>query len=112
MSSLDVCRHFLRRRRHPKGDLMDPDLLITQFEVNRAHLRAVAHRITGNLYDADDALQSAWITARSTAPETIDRPAAWLTTVTSREALDILRLRQRRAEVDIDRLEIWRAAGP
>jgi RNA polymerase sigma-70 factor, ECF subfamily len=91
---------------------MDPETLVSQFEENRSHLRAVAFRITGNLYDADDALQSAWLTTRSTAPDTVERPAAWLTTVTSREALGVLRRRRRQAEVDIDRLDDHAAADP
>ena len=59
----------------------------------------VAYRITGSRKsDAEDAVQEAWIRWSSAAPGSIDNPPGWLTTVTSRIALDHLRSAQQRRE--------------
>ena len=69
------------------------------FERERPRLTGLAYRITCSLADAEDVVQEAWIrwAARDTA--TVDNPAGWLTTVTSRLALDRLRAQRRRREV-------------
>lgn len=64
----------------------------------RARLVGVAYRITGSRVDAEDVVQEAWERAQRVDPDAIDRPAAWLTTVVSRLALDHLRAGQRRRE--------------
>jgi RNA polymerase sigma-70 factor (ECF subfamily) len=64
----------------------------------RARLVGLAYRITGSLLDAEDVVQEAWERARRVDPDAIDRPAAWLTTVVSRLALDHLRSAQHRRE--------------
>lgn len=64
----------------------------------RARLVGLAYRITGSRLDAEDIVQEAWERARRVDAESIDRPAAWLTTVVSRLALDHLRAQQRRRE--------------
>lgn len=69
--------------------------LTHEFEVNRPHLRAVAYRILGNVPDADDALQEAWLRLSKSDPTTIDNLGGWLTTVVSRICLNILRSRNR-----------------
>ncbi len=67
------------------------------FDAERARLAGLAYRITGSYADAEDVVQEVWLRARSaTAP--IRNPAAWLTTVTSRAALDRLRAQARRRE--------------
>jgi DNA-directed RNA polymerase specialized sigma24 family protein len=35
--------------------------LAQQFEANRTHLQAVAYRMLGELTEADDAVQEAWL---------------------------------------------------
>jgi RNA polymerase sigma-70 factor (ECF subfamily) len=68
------------------------------FEGERPRLTGLAYRITGSVADAEDVVQEAWIRwARDAA--TVDNPAGWLTTVTSRLALDRLRSQRRRREV-------------
>ncbi|HEX6419367.1 MAG TPA: RNA polymerase sigma factor SigJ [Acidimicrobiales bacterium] len=64
----------------------------------RAHYVGLAYRITGSRLDAEDVVQEAWERARRTDASPVDRPAAWLTTVVSRLALDHLRAAQRRRE--------------
>ena len=68
------------------------------FEAERARLTGLAYRMLGSLVDAEDVVQEAWLRWRRTDPTGIDRPAAWLTTVTSRLALDRLRTQRRRRE--------------
>ncbi len=65
------------------------------FESNRPHLRAVAYRILGNLSDADDAVQEAWLRLSTSDTATIDNIGGWLTTVVSRISLNVLRSRKR-----------------
>jgi RNA polymerase sigma-70 factor, ECF subfamily len=69
------------------------------FEGERARLTGLAYRITGSLADAEDVVQEVWIRWASQDAATIDNPAGWLTTVTSRLALDRLRAQRRRREV-------------
>jgi len=74
------------------------------FAAERPRLTGIAYRITGSLTDADDVVQEAWLrfsraldTASSAEP--IERPAAWLTTVVARIALDHLKAARREREV-------------
>ena len=73
----------------------DPD---TVFGSERARLIGLAYRILGSLSDAEDVVQEAWLRWDRSDTATIDRPAAWLTTVTSRLAIDRLRAVRRRRE--------------
>ncbi len=76
--------------------------LADRFEANRPHLRAVAFRMLGNLEDADDALQEAWLRLSTTDAGDIENLPGWLTTVVSRICLNSLRSRQRRPAEPID----------
>jgi RNA polymerase sigma factor (sigma-70 family) len=76
--------------------------LADRFEANRPHLRAVAFRILGNVEDADDALQEAWLRLSTTDAGDIENLTGWLTTVVSRICLNSLRSRQRRHSESID----------
>jgi RNA polymerase sigma-70 factor (ECF subfamily) len=69
------------------------------FEGERPRLTGLAYRITCSLADAEDVVQEAWIRWAARDAATVDNPAAWLTTVTSRLALDRLRAQRRRREV-------------
>jgi RNA polymerase sigma factor (sigma-70 family) len=71
---------------------------LADFEEHRAHLRAVAYRILGSLSEADDAVQEAWIRFDRTDTADVENLQAWLTTVVSRVALNILRSRRTRRE--------------
>ncbi|MCU1499612.1 MAG: polymerase, sigma-24 subunit, subfamily [Acidimicrobiales bacterium] len=61
------------------------------FSHERSRLVGLAYRITGLRAEAEDIVQDAWLRWERADPATIDRPAAWLTTVTSRLALDRLK---------------------
>ena len=61
------------------------------FSSERARLLGLAYRILGSVVDAEDVVQEAWLRWSATDRDAIQRPAAWLTTVTTRLALDRLR---------------------
>lgn len=75
------------------GDRGDDD-----FVAERPRLLGLAYRITGSRAEADDVVQDAWLRWQGSDRDAIVSPPAWLTTVTSRIALDHLRRAQRSRE--------------
>jgi RNA polymerase sigma-70 factor (ECF subfamily) len=71
---------------------------VATFEEERDRLVGLAYRITGSRTDADDVVQEAWLRWDRSDQDAVERPGAWLTTVTSRIALDRLRAAQRARE--------------
>jgi RNA polymerase sigma factor (sigma-70 family) len=69
------------------------------FTAERPRLLGLAYRMLGTLADAEDVVQEAWLRWNSVDPGTVESPAAWLTTVTTRLSLDRLRA-VRRSRVD------------
>ncbi|MEM9466699.1 MAG: RNA polymerase sigma factor SigJ [Actinomycetota bacterium] len=63
------------------------------FEANRSRLAQLAYRMLGSVVEAEDVVQEAWLRFASAEGE-IRNPAAWLTTVTTRLAIDRLRSAQ------------------
>lgn len=87
------------------GSTANERALAERFEEHRRHLFLVAHQILGSTTDAQDAVQEAWIRlARSEEPtrNAIDNLGAWLTTVVSRVALNVLRARATRREEPLE----------
>lgn len=76
--------------------------LAAAFERERPYLRTVARRMLGSGADADDALQETWLRLNRTGGVGIDDLRAWLTTVTSRVCLDMLRTRRTRRELPVE----------
>lgn len=78
----------------------DPDVVSASatFEVERARLTGLAYRMLGSVADAEDVVSEAWVRFQRADPDSVDRPAAWLTTVTSRLAIDRLRSQAARRE--------------
>ena len=68
------------------------------FESERSRLLGLAYRTLGTFADAEDVVQETWLRLQRTALTSIDNPAAWLTTVTTRLAIDRLRQQQRSRE--------------
>lgn len=62
-----------------------------RFEDERGRLIGLAYRITGSRTVAEDLVQDAWVRWEAADRAAIANPAAWLTTVVSRLALDHLR---------------------
>ncbi|QCD59874.1 RNA polymerase sigma factor SigJ [Streptomyces hawaiiensis] len=72
--------------------------LADRFEEHRGHLKAVAYRMLGSLSEAEDAVQEAWLKLGRTDADDIHNLGGWLTTVTGRVCLDLLRSRTARRE--------------
>ncbi len=68
------------------------------FEAERPRLTGLAYRMLDTLADAEDVVQDVWLRWQSAPPGEVERPEAWLTTVTTRVALDHLRRAHRRRE--------------
>jgi RNA polymerase sigma factor (sigma-70 family) len=76
--------------------------LAEQFEVYRSHLQAVAYRMLGDLSEADDAVQDAWLHLSRSDTNGIKNLGGWLTTVVARICLDMLRTRKSRREESLE----------
>jgi RNA polymerase sigma-70 factor (ECF subfamily) len=71
---------------------------VEEFEAHRRHLSAVAYRMLGTRTDAEDAVQEAWLRYASRDTGAINDLRGWLTTVTARICLDVLRSARARRE--------------
>jgi len=91
---------------------VDEKWLAEQFETNRDHLRAVAYRMLGSTSDAEDAVQESWLRLSRTDTSEVENLGGWLTTVTARVCLDMLRSRKSRREDPIDEAPDAAVAGP
>lgn len=90
--------------------MTDQRFLARRFEEARPRLIAIATRLLGSRADAEDVVQEAWLRLERADAGSILEVDAWLTTVVSRLALDVLRSARRR-DVSWD-LEPWPAAAP
>ncbi len=68
------------------------------FETHRRHLTGVAYQMLGSVAEAEDAVQEAWLRWQRADRAGIEQPRAWLTTVTGRICLDVLRSARVRRE--------------
>jgi RNA polymerase sigma-70 factor (ECF subfamily) len=64
----------------------------------RDRLVGLAYRLLGSIAEAEDVVSEVYLRLRRVDAATLDDPAAWLTTVTTRAALDVLRSARRRRE--------------
>ncbi|MEV4349247.1 RNA polymerase sigma factor SigJ [Actinoplanes sp. NPDC049596] len=64
---------------------------VEEFETHRPHLFAVAYRMLGSAAEAQDVVQEAWLRYSKNADEGIRDLRGWLTTVTGRLCLDVLK---------------------
>jgi len=80
----------------------EQEFLAERFEAHRAHLRAVAYRMLGSMTEADDAVQETWLRLSRSDTSAVDNLGGWLTTVTSRICLTMLRSRRTRREDPLD----------
>ncbi len=83
-------------------DVSDSTDLAAAFVRHRPYLRTVALRMLGSEEDADDAIQETWLRLSRAGGDGIADLRAWLTTVTSRVCLDMLRTRRTRREVPVE----------
>lgn len=71
------------------------------FEASRRRLFGIAYRMMGDVSDAEDVLQEAWIRWQQCDRSVVREPAAFLTTITTRVALTELTAAHRRRETYI-----------
>ena len=69
------------------------------FAAERPRLVSLAYRMTGTADDAEDVVQDAWLRWQRADRRSIENPAGWLTTVTTRLAIDRLTSARARREV-------------
>ncbi|SMG60923.1 sigma-70 family RNA polymerase sigma factor [Paraburkholderia susongensis] len=67
----------------------------SSFEAARARLLALAYRMLGSRAEAEDVVQDAWLKWHLADTRAVQTPAAWLTTLTTRMAIDRFRQAQR-----------------
>jgi RNA polymerase sigma-70 factor (ECF subfamily) len=67
----------------------------SSFEAVRARLLALAYRMLGSRAEAEDVVQDVWLKWHLADTQAVQTPAAWLTTITTRTAIDRLRHVQR-----------------
>jgi RNA polymerase sigma factor (sigma-70 family) len=79
------------------------DNLTKSFAEQRGHLRSVAYRVLGSAVEAEDALQETWLRLSRADTSEVANLGGWLTTVTARVCLDMLRARKARREDDLER---------
>jgi RNA polymerase sigma-70 factor (ECF subfamily) len=82
--------------------MTDAEQLAEFFQSQRPHLKAVAYRMLGSLAEADDAVQEAYLRLSRSDVAEVENLAGWLTTVTGRVCLDVLRARRNHGEEDIE----------
>jgi RNA polymerase sigma factor (sigma-70 family) len=80
----------------------EEEQLAAEFETHRPYLHAIAFRMLGSHADADDAVQEAWLRLARAGGGSIEDLRGWLTTVTSRICLDVLRRRGVRSEQPLE----------
>ena len=77
--------------------MTEEEKLAAEFERHRPYLHAIAFRVLGSHADADDAVQEAWLRLARAGGGSIQDLRGWLTIVTGRICLDLLRRRGTRA---------------
>src|ERR1700761_5226667 len=83
-------------------NLTEEEEIAAEFEGHRPYLHAIAFRVLGSHPDADDAVQEAWLRLARAGGGGIDDLRGWLTTVTGRICLDLLRRRGTRGEEPLE----------
>jgi RNA polymerase sigma factor (sigma-70 family) len=88
----------------------EQDKLAADFEAHRPYLHAIAFRVLGSHADADDAVQETWLRLARAGGDGIGELRGWLTTVTGRICLDVLRRRGARGEQPLEP-DLWTIPG-
>src|SRR5689334_8837394 len=80
----------------------EEEFLAQRFEEHRTRMRSLAYRMLGSTSEADDAVQEAWLRVSRADADSIENLGGWLTTVTARVCLNLLRSRGTRREDSLD----------
>jgi RNA polymerase sigma factor (sigma-70 family) len=82
--------------------VQDEEFWAAQFEEHRPRLRAVAYRMLGSFAEAEDAVQETWLRVSRASGDDVENIGGWLTTIVSRQCLNMLRSRATRREEPLD----------
>ena len=82
--------------------MQDEQFWAERFEQHRPRLQAMAYRMLGSLAEAEDAVQEAWLRVSRASGDDVDNVGGWLTTIVSRQCLNMLRSRAARREDPLD----------
>lgn len=80
----------------PAGDALDTAL--DQFLAHRKRLFRIAYRIVGDVSEAEDVIQEVWLRWQHTHRAQVKNPGAFLTTATTRLAINVIRSGRHRHE--------------
>jgi|SRR5665213_158936 len=82
--------------------MQDEEFWAKRFEQQRSRLESLAYRMLGSMAEAQDAVQESWLRVSRASGEDVDNEAGWLTTIVSRQCLNMLRARATRREQPLD----------
>jgi RNA polymerase sigma factor (sigma-70 family) len=82
--------------------VQDDEFWAAKFDEHRPRLRAVAYRMLGSFAEAEDAVQEAWLRVSRASGDDVENVGGWLTTIVSRQCLNMLRSRATRREDALD----------
>ena len=85
----------------PRAALADDDPAVEAFMRSRRMLFGIAYRILGNASDAEDVLQETWVRWQLCDRAAVREPAAFLATMTTRLAINVLNSAHTRRETYI-----------
>jgi RNA polymerase sigma factor (sigma-70 family) len=84
--------------------MTSPSPAIEQFNQHRGPLTSIAYRMLGSTVDVDDAIQETWLRAARAHSSDVVNVGSWLTTITARVRLNMLRARHTRREDPFDEI--------
>ncbi|MEU9317276.1 sigma factor [Streptomyces sp. NPDC048295] len=80
----------------------DMDTALGTFLAERTRLFRIAYRILGDVTGAEDVVQEVWLRWQLTERVAVDNPAAFLVTVTTRLAINVVRSARHSREVSVE----------
>jgi RNA polymerase sigma factor (sigma-70 family) len=86
----------------PSGPGDDLDRALEVFLAMRTQLFRIARRVTGDIANAEDVVQDAWLRWQRTDRRDIKNPAAFLTTTTTHLAINVIQSARHRHEMPTD----------
>lgn len=72
---------------------------LADFDASRSRLFGIAYRMLGSVAEAEDVVQEAWLRWQQTDRSMVENPAGFLTTVTTRLAINVAESARKRREV-------------
>jgi len=91
-----------------------PNALDAMYREHHTMVFRTAYRITGNVADAEDVLQTVFLrmARRDDSADAVERPENYLRRAAVHAALDLVRARRSSAEIELDHLPAGRNSSP